>query len=173
MPNAKGHPLPRTGQLWTKRPPAYNSRDMYWVYEFIRRLSTPFVQWAAYKNKLIDKKGNVLVQVSSLTPADQAKKQWTHLDQLSAGIKQQIDKVPGIQPKLKTIVGTMMLMKERAEPTNPTEAQLNEEVLRILNTLTENEAPVNAISAGNIQSFSPLLTRRKKLLRRIQQGMKK
>lgn len=161
MPNAKGLPLPRTGQLWTKRPPAQNSRDMHWVYEFIRRLSTPFKGWPAFKAGIIDAKGNILINVKELTPQQQQK--WNYLDQISVGIKRLIDRVPGIQPKLKTITGTMLLMKERKEPTHPSEQQLSEQFDCILNTLQENEVAVNSVGAGNVQSYSPLLTR---LLRR-------
>lgn len=151
MANARGQPLPRTGQVWTKRPPAYNTRDMYMVYEFIRRLSSPFTAWPAFKAGIIDKNGNILKQVKNMTPAEQ--KQWSYLDEISVQIKKLIMRVPGIQPKLRTITGTMLLMKERKLPSYPNSQQLTEEFDNLLNTLHENAVAVNSAGAGNIAAI--------------------
>jgi hypothetical protein len=129
---------------------------MYWVYEFIRRLSIPFNQWPAFKAGIIDAKGNILIPVKSLTPQQQ--KSWSYLDEISVAIKKLIMRVPGIQPKLKTIVGTMMLMKERRDPSmiwssEPTELIIEREFYRILNTLQENVIAVNSAGAGNVAAI--------------------
>ena len=34
--------------------------DLFLVYQFIRRLATPFEKWPAYEAEVIDKKGNIL-----------------------------------------------------------------------------------------------------------------
>jgi len=34
--------------------------DLFLVYQFLRRLTTPFVEWDAYKYGVIDKDGNIL-----------------------------------------------------------------------------------------------------------------
>ena len=33
--------------------------DLYIVYQFIRRLATPFKEWPAYKTGVIDERGNI------------------------------------------------------------------------------------------------------------------
>ena len=35
--------------------------DIYLVYQFLRRLATPFEKWDAYKTGVIDKEGKILV----------------------------------------------------------------------------------------------------------------
>ena len=36
--------------------------DLFLVYQFIRRLATPFNKWDAYKEGVIDDKGNILIK---------------------------------------------------------------------------------------------------------------
>ena len=43
--------------------------DMFVVYQFIRRLATPFKKWEGYKTGVIDDKGNILVKPKDRTPA--------------------------------------------------------------------------------------------------------
>ena len=43
--------------------------DMYLVYQFLKRITTPFEKWPAYHLGIIDKNGKVLKQRSTLTSA--------------------------------------------------------------------------------------------------------
>jgi len=36
--------------------------DLFLVYQFIRRLATPFIKWDAFKEGVIDKDGKVLIK---------------------------------------------------------------------------------------------------------------
>ena len=36
--------------------------DLFVVYQFIRRLATPFNKWEAYKSGVIDQRGNILIK---------------------------------------------------------------------------------------------------------------
>lgn len=144
--------LPRTAALWQKKPPSYLTRDMYWVYEFIRRLNTPFDKWPAFKAGIIDKQGNLLIKPDKLTPKQQMS--FGYLDALSVGIKKLILRVPNVKQKLATVTGTMMLMKERKEPTHPNVQELSERFDEILNTLDENVIAVNSAGTGNIAGIT-------------------
>ena len=42
--------------------------DMFVVYQFIRRLATPFNKWDAYKTGVIDDRGNIKVKPKDRTP---------------------------------------------------------------------------------------------------------
>lgn len=142
--------LSRTKSLWIKRQASNTPRDMYFVYEFLRRLSTPFNQWPAYKAGIIDAKGNILISVKELTPQQQ--KSWNYIDALSVGIKKLIDRVPNTKQKLATITGTMLLMRESQNPTCPSAQQLTEEFERLLN-IQEDGVAVNSAGAGNVQGI--------------------
>ena len=36
--------------------------DLFVVYQFIKRLATPFNKWDAYKTGVIDERGNILIK---------------------------------------------------------------------------------------------------------------
>lgn len=143
--------LSRTKSLWTTRQASNTPRDMYWVYEFLRRLSTPFIQWPAFKAGIIDDKGNILVSVKDLTPKQQ--QNWNYIDALSVGIKNLIGRVPNTKQKLATITGTMMLMREHAQPSSLTPAELANQFDTIFNNLVEDGIAVNSVGAGNVQGI--------------------
>ena len=41
--------------------------DLYIVYQFLKKLTTPFEEWKAYDLGIIDKKGKVLIPRDKLT----------------------------------------------------------------------------------------------------------
>ena len=47
--------------------------DLYKVYEFLKRLATPFEKWPAYKEGIIDKEGNILIKKNDRNTLDQKK----------------------------------------------------------------------------------------------------
>jgi len=47
--------------------------DLFLVYQFIRRLATPFDKWDAYKEGIIDDKGKVLIKKKDFTNSRQRK----------------------------------------------------------------------------------------------------
>ena len=44
--------------------------DLFLVFQFIKRLSTPFAEWKAYKLGIIDDSGKQLIKRSKNTPVD-------------------------------------------------------------------------------------------------------
>lgn len=143
--------LSRTKTLWTNRQPSNTPRDMFFVYEFLRRLSTPYNQWPAFKAGIIDGKGNILKSVQELDAKQ--KQSWNYIDVLSVGIKKLVDRVPNTRQKLASITGTMLLMRERKNPSNINDQELNEQFNWILNTLEENAVAVNSAGAGNVAAI--------------------
>ena len=45
--------------------------DLFLVFQFIKRLGTPFNEWPAFKQGIIDEKGNQLIRRSEFTKRDQ------------------------------------------------------------------------------------------------------
>lgn len=85
--------------------------DLFLVYQFIRRLATPFNKWDAYKLGIIDDAGKVLIKKKDLTTSEQ-KKAWGVFDILVANIKKLLAKVPGGSSRLASYAAALFLIKE-------------------------------------------------------------
>ena len=73
--------------------------DLFLVFSFIKRLVTPFNKWAAFKEGIIDAKGNILVPRRDFTKASQ-RKAFGIFDQLILNLKKLLAKLPGGQTRL-------------------------------------------------------------------------
>lgn len=81
------------------------------VYKFIRKLSTPFKEWDAYKLGIIDRNGNILKERKSLETRKE-KKAFTAYDLMLLNIKKLLEKVPGGNRKLASYSAALYLIKE-------------------------------------------------------------
>jgi len=133
--------------------------DLFLVYQFIKRLSTPFENTKAFELGLIDEKGKRLKKASTREEKDA----MTYYDRLIFNLKRLIAKA-GIQSKFVTFAAALFLLKEeqsgvkRDEEVTEKELMLfkeeNMSTIRNLVELTE-EAPVNAVGGGNIAGAGP------------------
>lgn len=85
--------------------------DLFLVYQFIKRLSTPFNQWEAYKLGIIDKQGKVLIPSSEQTPEQQ--KAWGYFDRMVANLKKLLAKVPGGSTRIASYAAALLLLREQ------------------------------------------------------------
>lgn len=147
--------------------------DLFLVYQFIRRLATPFESWDAYKQGVIDKNGKVLVKKNDRSP--EQKKSWGTFDVMVANLKKLLAKVPGGSSKIASYAAALYLIKEWNHfsedsllTEDVTEEQLEESLLlfndRYVNYINvlENvnskinikpeleEEPANNVGSGNI-----------------------
>lgn len=133
--------------------------DLFLVYQFIKRLSTPFEETKAYELGLIDEKGKRLKKASTRDE----KNAMTYYDRLIFNLKRLIAKA-GIQSKFVTFAAALFLLKEEQSGTKRdeevTERELmlfkeqNMSTIKNLVELTE-EAPANAVGTGNIAGAGP------------------
>ncbi len=84
--------------------------DLYIVYQFLKKLSTPFKDWKAFDLGIIDDKGNVLKSRDQLT--DKELKDWTYFDLLVTNIKKLISAIPAGNQKMANMVMALYLTKE-------------------------------------------------------------
>lgn len=121
--------------------------DLFLVYQFIRRLATPFDKWDAYKEGVIDDKGKVLIKRKDFTNSRQ-RNAWGIFDIMIANLKKILGKVPGGQSRLASYAAALFLIKEYKAFTNEsmltedlTEEDLEESLLlfndRYVNYITE------------------------------------
>ena len=133
--------------------------DLFLVYQFIKRLSTPFEETKAYELGLIDEKGKRLKKASTRDEKDA----MTYYARLIFNLKRLIAKA-GIQSKFVTFAAALFLLKEEQSGTKRdeevTERELmlfkeqNMSTIKNLVELTE-EAPANAVGTGNIAGAGP------------------
>lgn len=147
--------------------------DLFLVYQFIRRLATPFESWDAYKQGVIDKEGKVLVKKSDRNP--EQRKSWGTFDIMVANLKKLLAKVPGGSSKIASYAAALYLIREWNHFSSESlltedvsEEQLDESlsifndryvdyilfaenVNSKINTKPElDEEPVNSVGSGNI-----------------------
>jgi len=148
--------------------------DLFLVYQFIRRLATPFIKWEAYKLGIIDEDGKVLIKRRDFTRSEQSRA-WGIFDIMIANLKKVLAKVPGGSSKLASYAAALYLIREWNHFSKDsllnediTEEQLDESLLlfndRYVNyiQLSENvnkkidtnptldEEPTNNVGDGNI-----------------------
>lgn len=128
--------------------------DTFMVYQFIKRLVTPFDETEAFRLGLIDKRGKKLR--SAKTPKEQTS--WTHFDRLVFNIKRLIEKLPGGRSKLASWAAALLLIREqhRAEYWNAHPKVLAEVFNRAILKAPEiqedlfEDAAVNNVGGGAV-----------------------
>jgi hypothetical protein len=86
--------------------------DLFLVFSFIKRLVTPFNKWEAYKEGIIDIKGNILLRRRDFTTKAQSNS-FGVFDQLILNLKKLLAKLPGGQTKLASYAAALWLIKEQ------------------------------------------------------------
>jgi len=99
--------------------------DLFLVYQFIRRLATPFNKWEAYKLGIIDENGKVLIKSKEFTNSRQ-RKAWGVYDRMIANLKKLLAKVPGGSSRFASYAAALFLIKEYKAFTD--ESLLNENI---------------------------------------------
>jgi len=132
--------------------------DLFLVYHFIKRLSTPFNETKAFRLGLIDEKGKKLKKASS----SEEKNAMTYYDRLIFNLKRLLSKV-GVESKFTTFAAALFLIKEGNKPKDKRVTYISEsdfyefknENKKLLLSLMNEDAPVNAVGGGNIAGAGP------------------
>ena len=85
--------------------------NLFLVYQFIRRLATPFIEWEAYKLGIIDERGNILKSRKSLTTVRE-KNAFGPYDLMVLNLKKLLEKVPGGKSRLASYAAALYLLRE-------------------------------------------------------------
>lgn len=116
-----------------------NLVDLYIVYRILRKLTTPFDQWEAYKEGVIDAEGNIIIKPDDRTTLAQ-KDSLTTLDVLILNLKKILGKLPFGKTKLASYGAALFLIKEEK---NLTEENLEEKFVAYMNSQELKEEIVN------------------------------
>ena len=131
-----------------------NVADLVLIYQFIKRLTTPWDQTEAYKLGLIDEKGKRLKKAQT----SEEKKASGYFDRLVFNIKRMLEKFPGGSSRIASYGAALWLIKEGKIEREYTDAEiaqglyeamdeLDNTTHKKLNELLE-EAPANATGAA-------------------------
>lgn len=128
--------------------------DLFNIYQFLKRLITPFDKWDAYKTGVIDADGVVVVDKNSRTPEQD--KSWGYYDRLVGNLKKLLAKVPGGKTRIASFAAALLLIKE--ENIDPDDIEYLEECLvfyieEASEFLTEEVA--NSVGGGNVAGVNP------------------
>jgi hypothetical protein len=123
--------------------------DIYLVYEFIKRLVTPFNKTKAFSLGLIDADGKKLRNAVT----SQEKDAMGYFDRLVFNLKRILEKVPFGKSQIASYAAALLLLRERNEATliGDYPLQLREKLYEQMKALELNEdvgAPANATGAA-------------------------
>ena len=127
--------------------------DLILIYQFLKRLTTPFEKTEAFKLGLIDKDGKKLR--SPETP--QEEKAYGYFYRLTFNIKKLIEQLPGGKSKLASYAAALFLIRESQSPRKTyTDQELVEGLEEIMEQIKTDktysdlmeEVPANATGAA-------------------------
>lgn len=90
-----------------------NAFDTVVLYTFLRKLTTPFKDWKAYKLGIIDADGNILRKRKTLRTQEE-KSAFTVFDLLVRNLKKILEKLPGGRSRLASFAAGLYLIREEA-----------------------------------------------------------
>jgi hypothetical protein len=123
--------------------------DLFLVYQFIRRLATPFNEWEAYKLGIIDEKGNVLKKRRDLTTIKD-RDAFGIFDVMILNLKKLLAKIPGGSSRIASYAAALYLIREWnhfSDSSILTEEISDEEILESLDSFYDRY--VNYINEMN------------------------
>lgn len=85
--------------------------NLFFLYQFVRKLAKPFVEWDAYKQGIIDENGKVLKKRKELSTSDE-KAAFSAFDLMVLNLKKLIEKVPGGKSRLASYAAALYLLRE-------------------------------------------------------------
>lgn len=138
--------------------------DLFLVYQFIRRLATPFEKWEAFELGIIDANGNQLKKRKDFRTIKE-RGAWGKFDVMIAKLKKLLAKIPGGSSRIGSYAAALWLIKENKQEDveSLTEEQLMESFMPYL-TLVESkqikdinalfeEAIANSAGSGNVDGI--------------------
>jgi len=139
--------------------------DIFMVYQFLKRLATPFDKWDAFKEGVISAKGDILIKKNKRT--QKQKKSFQIFDVMILKLKRLLGKIPGGKTRIASYAASLWLIKEDWQNmpeeyllTEGTELDVdflsymrearNKKFQEFIAQISNEEAPANAAGGGNV-----------------------
>ena len=111
--------------------------NLYFIYKFLRILTTPWEKSEAFKLGIVDDNGKILKKKRALKTAEE-KEAYTMMHRLVWKLKRLMEKVPFGKSRLASYAAALWLIKENK--FQGTDEQLQESFLSFLETNWKNDA---------------------------------
>ena len=112
--------------------------NLYFIYKFIRILTTPFSETDAFKLGIVDENGKILKKHRKLKTQEE-KDAYTLMHRLVWKLKRLMEKIPFGKSRLASYAAALWLIKENKDDSI-SEEELQESFLSFLETDWENDA---------------------------------
>ena len=139
--------------------------NLFMVYQFLKRLATPFNKWDAFKEGVISAKGDILIKKNKRT--QKQKKSFQIFDVMILKLKRLLGKIPGGKTRIASYAASLWLIKEDWQNmpeeyllTEGTELDVdflsymrearNKKFQEFIAQISNEEAPANAAGGGNV-----------------------
>jgi len=133
--------------------------NIYFAYQFLTKLTTPFEKTEAYKLGIIDEKGKVLKKRSKLKSQEE-RDAYTITDTMIFNLKKLLGKVPGGKTRFATFAAALFLLKEDLTYRHyQDQSFLQEEFFKFMKT-----------DEKNVQMVREQITLREKYLEELDAG---
>ena len=112
--------------------------NIYFVYQFIKKLVTPFDKTKAFELGIIDGKGRILKKRRDLKTSEE-KEAYNLSDTLIWNIKKLLSKVPGGQSRIASYAAALFLIKEQSGDYKVTDEELENQFFDRFEELYDND----------------------------------
>jgi hypothetical protein len=125
--------------------------DIYLIYQFIRRLVTPFDQMEAFKQGIIDKDGKFLKKRRDLRTSAE-KNALGYFDVLIINLKKLLGQFPGGRTRLATYAAALYLIRENTNKEHSEEMLIEglERYMKEAEPYLTEQAPTVSAGSGQI-----------------------
>ncbi len=112
--------------------------NIYFVYQFLKKLVTPFDKTKAFELGIIDEKGKILKRRRDLE-GDEEKSAYNLSDTLIWNIKKLMGKIPGGRSRIASYAAALYLIKEQQDGYKITEEELELQFFDMFEKMYNND----------------------------------
>ena len=126
--------------------------NIYFVYQFLKKLVTPFEKTKAFELGIVDKNGKILKRRRDLNT--QAEKDaYTLSDTLIWNIKKLMGKIPGGKSRIASYAAALFLIKEESENPNADMNELELQFFDKFERIYNNDSEFDKRTLNNLEKI--------------------
>ena len=127
--------------------------NIYFVYQFLKKLVTPFNKTDAFKLGIIDEKGKILKRRRDLE-GDEEKDAYNLSDTLVWNLKKILGKIPLGKTRLASYAAALLLIKEQQDGYKITEEELELQFFDMFEKMYNNDLEFDS---ATLKKFEDIL----------------
>ena len=126
--------------------------NIYFVYQFLKKLVTPFEKTKAFELGIIDEKGKILKRRRDLKTDDE-KDAYTLSDTLIWNLKKLLGKIPGGKSRIASYGAALFLIKEQQDGYKLTEEELEMQFFDAFEKMHNNDLEFDPRSLKKLENI--------------------